>query len=166
MCRAGGPRCDGSGRSRTRAVVPSNVAIAAAPGAPPMPTVPPGQRPPGLTEAVAKSPPRLSPREERRRVDKDGFVVGDRPMYGQRPGVGSFGARVKDGEGKVHLIVGLDHDDSNGGLLLHTVPFDEGKTSQAARNRALNSYRNGEVEADQISAEGLIALDAWLPDDE
>jgi hypothetical protein len=102
---------------------------------------------------------------DRRTVDRDGFVIGcDRPMFGQRPSVGGLSACVQAGD-RVGVIVGLDTDPDRPGLLLHLVWLPDHNTSQRARNRAMRAYQRGEVDSEPVPAEGLIALDAYLPDD-
>jgi hypothetical protein len=106
---------------------------------------------------------------DRRTVDRDGFVIGyDRPMFGQRPSVGGLSACVQRGD-RVGVIVGLDSTaDSTAdrpGLLLHLVWLRDHNTSQRARSRAMRAYQRGEIDSEPVPAEGLIALDAYLPDD-
>lgn len=96
-----------------------------------------------------------------RTVDRDGFVIGyDYVPFGQRPSVGGLGSCVQRGD-QVGVIVGLDTVPD--GLLLHVVWIPRNRTSQMVRNGAIRAYRRGDVEADQVPAEGLIALDADLP---
>jgi hypothetical protein len=98
-----------------------------------------------------------------RTVDRDGFVIGyERPMFGQRPSVGGLSACVQRGE-RVGVIVGLDSEDGTG-LLLHLVWLPGTNTSQRARRRAMAAYERGELDSEPVPAEGLIALDAYLPD--
>lgn len=101
---------------------------------------------------------------DRRTVDRHGFVVGyDRPMFGQRPSVGGLSACVQRG-GRVGVIVGLDTCPDGDGLLLHLVWLPDHNTSQRARNRAMRAYQRGEQDSEPVPADGLIALDAYLPD--
>lgn len=100
-------------------------------------------------------------------VDKDGFVIGASRTPGAgggRPSVGGLGSRVER-DGQVHVIVGMD-DTADGGLQLHLVPVEGNKTSLAASQRAAAAHKRGEVTAQQVPAEGLIALDAYLPGDD
>jgi hypothetical protein len=99
-----------------------------------------------------------------RTVDRHGFVVGyDRPMFGQRPSVGGLSACVRQAD-RVGVIVGLDTCPDGDGLLLHLVWLSDRNTSQRARNRAMRAYQRGESPSEPVPADGLIALDAYLPD--
>jgi hypothetical protein len=102
---------------------------------------------------------------DRRTVDRDGFVIGyDRPMFGQRPSVGGLSACVQHGN-RVGVIVGLDSTADRTGLLLHLVWLPDVNTSQRARRRAMAAHQRGESDSEPVPAEGLIALDAYLPDE-
>jgi hypothetical protein len=102
---------------------------------------------------------------DRRTVDRDGFVVGyERSMFGQCPSVGGLSACVRRGD-RVGVIVGLDTTSAGGGLLLHVVWLPDTNTSQRARRRAMAAYVRGELPSEPVPAEGLIALDAYLPDE-
>lgn len=105
----------------------------------------------------------MSTKPDPRTVDRDGFVVNvERPMFGQRPSVGGLSACVQRGD-QVGVIVGLDSTPDRA-LLLHLVWLPNATTSQRARNRAIAAYQRGEVDSEAVPAEGLIALDAYLPD--
>jgi hypothetical protein len=94
-----------------------------------------------------------NPGADPRAVDRDGFVTGyDRPTFGQRPSVGGLSACVQHDD-RVGVIVGLDTTADQSGLLLHLVWLPDRNTSQ-----------RGEVDSEPVAAEGLIALDAYLPD--
>lgn len=141
MCRAGGRRCPSSGGNHAAATAPA-----------------------GAVEVADRA---AASHDERRRVDANGFVIGtDRApgAFGGRPSVGGLGATVKTDDGRIGLIVGLDNT-KTGGLALDLVWIDGKKTSEAARNRVMNAYERGHYgDAVQVPAEGLIALDAYLPD--
>jgi hypothetical protein len=103
-------------------------------------------------------------------VDNDGFVIGaDRiGSFGQRPSVGGLGATVQRGD-QVGLIVGLDTvRDERRGLLLHLVWMSDQTpgvpVSEADRERVMDLLDTGQVTIDHVPAEGLIALDAWVPE--
>jgi hypothetical protein len=110
-----------------------------------------------MTEPVSSSP-------DRRTVDRDGFVIGyERPMFGQLPSVGGLSSCVQRDD-RIGVIAGLDTDPATSGLLLHLVWLPDHNTSQRARHRAMAAYRRGEVDSEPVPAEGLVALDAYLPD--
>ena len=111
--------------------------------------------------------PAVSEQARTRVVDRDGFVVDtDRVTgVGGRPSVGGLSSVVQQGD-RVGVIVGLDNTDDDGALKLHLVWLPDGNTSQGARNRAMAAYQRGDTDAEQVRAEGLVALDAYLPDDE
>jgi hypothetical protein len=107
-----------------------------------------------------------------RTVDADGFVIGAgrQPAgFGSRPGVGGLGATVAQGR-RVGLIVGLDTDPSTGGLLLHLAWLPAASpnypVSERDRQETMRAAELGQVPIEAVPAEGLIALDAWMPDDE
>ena len=107
--------------------------------------------------------------QDPRTVDRDGFVIGtDREpgMFGSRPGIGGLSSAVSDGE-RTGIIVGLDSVPNDGGLLLHVVwlPGQDGReVTDLHRSAAYEAAEQGEVDIDAVPAEGLIALDAWLPE--
>lgn len=110
--------------------------------------------------------------QDPRTVDHDGFVIGaDRiGSFGQRPSVGGLGATVQQGE-RIGLIVGMDTVRATGGLLLHLIWLDEwlpdvtAPVSEADRDRAREAWEASVGNyAYAVPADGLIALDAWLPE--
>jgi hypothetical protein len=108
-----------------------------------------------------------------RTVDADGFVIGTHDRVpgmfgGGRPSVGGLGATVARGD-RVGMIVGLGTaPEVSRGLTLAvvwlSVSRSQGGPTEGDREAAWLAYESGGTEADWIPAEGLIALDAWMPE--
>lgn len=101
-------------------------------------------------------------------LNAHGIVVGTehlRRVFGlSGVTVGGLSARVQRGE-DVGFIVGLDTDQADGGLLLHVVWMQPGHTSMEDAQQAIHDYERGHLdeEPELVRAEGLVALDAYVP---
>jgi hypothetical protein len=96
-----------------------------------------------------------------RTVDRNGFVIGtDNTADDSRPSVGGLSSCVQRGD-QIGVIVGLESTDN--GLVLHVVWIPGNHTSQRARRMWMGAHEEGLVTAEQVPAEGLVALDVWLP---
>lgn len=114
----------------------------------------------------------------RRAVDRDGFVMGALRVpgeFGGRPGIGGLSSAVRHRH-RVGIIVALDTA-PDGALALEVVWIDPEHVSRSnpdfpdsvpedVRTRVVAAYERGLVTSDRIRAEGCIALDAYLPEDQ
>jgi hypothetical protein len=95
-----------------------------------------------------------------RTLDRDGFAVGTEQPAGSglRPGVG-LSSCVQRGD-DIGVVVGLEP--TGDGLLLHVAWLTDGRTSQQARRMAMRAHADGVLTAEQVPAEGLVALDVAI----